>query len=109
VQPALAFPQDGAVGQVQDRVGGVHKGGVVGGEQRGHALGPDDGAEQAHDLLAGLGVQLPGGLVGQQQPGARRESTGDGHALLLAAGELARPVPGVAGQADKVSPGRRRC
>ena len=42
----------------------------MGGEQRGDALGPDDGPDQAHDLLAGLGVQLPGGLVGKQQPGA---------------------------------------
>jgi hypothetical protein len=70
-------------------------------DQGGHALGADDGAEQAHDLLAGFLVELAGGLVGQQQLWPAGERAGDGDALLLAAGELARPLPGVIGQAHE--------
>ncbi len=98
---ALAILGDDPVGQLQDRVGYLHQRRVVGGEQRGHALGADDGTQQAHDLLAGFRVELAGRLVGEQQPRAGREGAGDGDALLLAAGQFARPVPGVVGQADQ--------
>ncbi len=37
-------------------------------------------------------VQVAGGLVGQQQGGLGDQGAGDGHALLLAARELARTV-----------------
>jgi hypothetical protein len=74
----------------------------VGGDEGGDAFGLDDGAEQAHDLLGGLGVELAGGLVGEQELGAGGEGAGDGDALLLAAGELARALFRVAGEADDV-------
>src|SRR5438045_3328098 len=48
--------------------------------------------EQPHDLLAGGGVEVAGGLVREQDGGTHDQRAGDGHALALAAGELARLV-----------------
>jgi hypothetical protein len=58
----------------------------VGGDKRGHVFGLDDGAEQPHDLLGGVGVELAGWLVGEQQPRLARQRAGDRDALLLTAG-----------------------
>ena len=44
---------------------------------------------QLQHLGAGLGVQGTGGLVGHQDGRAGSDGTGDGHPLLLTAGELA--------------------
>ena len=44
--------------------------------------------EERHDLLAGLGVEVAGGLVGQQDRGRIDQRPGNGHALALAAGEF---------------------
>src|SRR5262245_14220602 len=48
--------------------------------------------EQPHDLLARGRVEVPRGLVGQQDRGAHDQGAGDGHALALAAGQLVRLV-----------------
>src|SRR5262249_7069816 len=45
-------------------------------------------AEEAHHGLAALGVQVPGGLVGQEDRGLGDDGPRHGHALLLAAREL---------------------
>jgi hypothetical protein len=74
----------------------------VGGDQGGDALGGDNHAEQAHDLLGGLGVELAGGLVGQQHIGAAGQGAGDRHPLLLTAGQLAGALPAVLAEADDV-------
>src|SRR5262249_10277004 len=47
------------------------------------------GAQEAHDGLAGLGVEGGGGLVGDQQAGLVDQRPGDGHPLLLPARPLA--------------------
>src|SRR6185312_11671925 len=52
--------------------------------------GAVDPLEQQHDPLAGLRVEVAGGLVGQQHQRAVDERTGDGDPLLLAPGELVR-------------------
>ena len=83
-------------------VGQRHHHRVVGGHQRGDALGLHHPAQQRHHRQARLGVQLPGRLVGDQQPGRAGQGPGDRHPLLLAAGQLARPLLGVVGQADQV-------
>ena len=50
--------------------------------------------QQHHDLQGALGVQIAGGLVGHDDLGIVHQGPGDGHALLLAAGELVgQPVP----------------
>src|SRR5215470_16202127 len=114
--PARTSRHDVAVFQAEDVVGQVDEGLVVGGYQGGDPLGADDREQQAHDLAAGLQVQLAGRLVGDQQLGAAGQGPGDGYALLLAAGQLVRPVRGVLGEPDDrqhrrdallANPGRR--
>ena len=56
--------------------------------------------EQLEDLAAGGAVEIAGRLVGDQQVGVGDDGPGDGDALLLAAGELARVMMLAAGQAD---------
>ena len=56
-------------------------------------------------LLAGAGVEVAGGLVGEDDVGPAGEGAGHGDALLLAAGELARPVVQPVAQADDVDEG----
>ena len=46
-----------------------------------------------HHLLAGRGVEIPGGLVGEEEARPVDQRAGDRHPLLLAAGELAGIVP----------------
>ncbi len=75
-----------AVLEVQDGIGDADEVRVVGGDQGGHALGLHDGVQQAHDLLRGLGVELAGRLVREQQLRAPGQRPGDRDPLLLAAG-----------------------
>ena len=49
--------------------------------------------------VGGVGVQRTGGLVAEQNFGVRRQCTGNGDALLLAAGQLGRVGVGLVGQA----------
>lgn len=58
-------------------------------------------AQQLHHGVPGLGVELAGGLIGDEQGGVVGEGTGDGDPLLLAAGQLAGPLGGVVGEADE--------
>ena len=51
-----------------------------------------EGAEDAVDLVAGPAVKLAGRLVGQQHDRFLDQGPGDGHPLLLAAGELPRAM-----------------
>ncbi|MCY1367093.1 hypothetical protein D9M69_540090 [compost metagenome] len=53
----------------------------------------------AQHFVAQLRVQRRGGLVEQHQFGFHRQGARNGHALLLAAGELRRVMPGALGQA----------
>jgi hypothetical protein len=55
-----------------------HAAAVVGGEL----------AQQPGDVVAVAGIEVGGGLVGQDDAGVVGEGPGDGDALLLAAGEL---------------------
>ena len=58
-------------------------------------------AQHFHDLLAGGRVEVAGRLVGQDDVGIVDQRPGDGHALLLAAGELGGPVVDPIAQADQ--------
>jgi len=49
-------------------------------------------AQESKDRFAGGGIQIAGGLVGEKNLRAIDESAGDGHALLLAAGEFGGAV-----------------
>ena len=61
--------------------------GVVGDHDDGVALGVEAAEEVGDDALVG-GVEVAGGLVGEDDGGLVDEGAGDADALLLAAGEL---------------------
>ena len=66
--------------------------------------------ERAHhgqDLADQLGIERGGRLVEQHHARLHRERPGDGHALLLPAGELARIAVSLRGQADALE--QRHC
>ena len=54
------------------------------------ALGLVEIGQERHDLVAGLGVEAAGGLVGEDQRGLVGQRTRDGDPLALPAAELAR-------------------
>ena len=56
--------------------------------------------QQLHDLVAATRVEVAGRLVGEHHVGLGDDGAGDRHALLLAAGELARVVALPARQPD---------
>jgi hypothetical protein len=51
-----------------------------------HTAIPIETCHEIHDLAAGLGVQIPGGLISQQNAGIGHNSPGDRDALLLSTG-----------------------
>ena len=59
---------------------------------------PREGVEDVQDLRPGLRVEISRGLVGQDDRGVGDEGAGDGHALALAARELAGLVIRAMGQ-----------
>src|ERR1700678_3803527 len=63
--------------------------------------------EQFEDGSAGCGVQVAGRLVGHDQGGPAGQGPGNGGALLLAAGQLVRPVVAAMPQPDPLD-GRLR-
>ena len=88
--------------QHHDPVG--HRGGrgLVGDHDHGLVELVDGLAQQAQHLLGGVRVQVAGRLVGEQHGGPVHERARHGDALLLAAGELRRPVRQPVAQADRV-------
>ncbi len=56
--------------------------------------------EQREDFVAALAVQGAGGLVGENHRRVIDQGTGNGDALLLAAGQFGRPVLGAITQAE---------
>ena len=75
---------------------------VVGDEQGGGAEPLLQGADLLAQLQPDLGVEGRQRLVEQQHPRLDRERAGERDALLLAAGQLVRELPGLGGQADHV-------
>jgi hypothetical protein len=61
----------------------------------------DARAQQGEDLRARLAVQVPGRLVGEHDVGPGHQCPGHGHALLLSAGQLRRPVVQAVGDAER--------
>ena len=75
---------------------------LVGDDQHGDA-GPRQRAHDVQHLAGQLGVERRGRLVEEQDPRLQRQRPGDGHALLLAAGELGRIVARAVREADLAS------
>ena len=92
VQPPILNADHAAGGGGNLRVVGNHQHGTAG---RVNAL------KNLNDLGAIVAVQVTGGLVGKNQRRARGESTSNGAALLLAAGEVAGADAGAVAQPQK--------
>ena len=60
----------------------------MGDDDDGAAFGVD-GLEEIGDFFLGLGIELAGGFVGEDDVGGVDQGAGDGDALFLAAGHLA--------------------
>src|SRR5882757_1747056 len=67
---------------------------VVRRDQGGEAGMTDEIEEGVEDAVAGRVIEVAGRLVAEQDPGIVGERPRDRDALLLAAGEPGRPVPG---------------
>src|ERR1035438_1234193 len=78
---------DLAVADMDDAMGIFGDVRLVGDQDNGVAVGVQS-VKEGHDLQAGLGVQVAGGLVGEDDGGAVDQGTCDGDALPLAAGEF---------------------
>src|SRR5690606_32846867 len=91
---------DLAVGHEHDPVGGAAgEAHLVGDHDHGHPLLGQVGHD-VEDFLDHFGVEGGGGLVEEDDLGVHRQGAGDGHALLLAAGELGGVLVGLFGDAD---------
>ena len=77
------------------------------GDHHDRAAGAVQLVEQAEDLGGRGRVEVAGRLVGEQQVRLGDQRPGDRDPLLLAAGELARPVLGPVAEADPVQRGER--
>src|SRR5882672_364800 len=79
---------------------------VVGHQQHRGAAFPVEREHERDDLLTGGGVEVAGGLVGEQQPRFGGEGARHRHALLLPAGQLPRIMFEPLGQAHTRQPAR---
>ena len=91
-----------AVADGEGLVGVGHELRVVGREDEGGARFRLHAAHELDDRGAGVGVEVGGRLVGEHDLRRLDERARDRHALLLAAGELVRPVVRVRGEADRL-------
>ena len=80
----------------------LHHAHLMGDDDHGDAQLAVDLTDKAEDLLGGAGIEGRGGLVTQQHLGIGGQRTGDGHTLLLTAGELGGIGLGLIGQAHQL-------
>ena len=93
----IAVVDDLSVLEADDAVR-LHRDGVVMGDEDHSVPLPVQLFQKAQHLPTGAGVQCAGGLVSQDDRRAARQGPGDGHPLLLAAGELGGQVPALVRQ-----------
>src|SRR3954451_12750282 len=88
-----------AVCEEEDAVGVRRGARVVGDDDDRLAVVVDRATQEVEDLDAGAGVQVAGGLVGEDDRGPADQGSGTRHALLLTTGELVGPVVQAVAQA----------
>jgi len=87
-----------AVAEAEDAVAAAGELKVVGYEDAGESVFAVEALEEGEDAFGGLGVEIAGGFVGQQEFGLGDEGAGYGEALLFPAGELAGAMVAAVGQ-----------
>ena len=93
-----------AVAEAEDAVAAAGELKVVGYEDAGESVFAVEALEEGEDAFGGLGVEIAGGFVGQQEFGLGDEGAGYGEALLFPAGELAGAMVAAVGQFDACEP-----
>ena len=93
---------NGAVAEVDDAIYILLGECVVGGHQERRVALAHDGAEEVEHFAGRLGIEVGGGLVGDDQRRLADECPRNGDTLLLAAGEFVRPVVTPLGEANQV-------
>ena len=93
---------DAAIAEPHRAAEVVEQLGLVGHHQYGHAAIGVHGGEELHDLVGRAGVQVAGGLVGQEHIRLVDQRPGDRDTLLLTAGELIGAVVGAIGESDRL-------
>lgn len=94
------FPFHFAVKEADQAAAVAGNGFVVSDLNDGQPSFPVQTLEYVHDDLSGAGVQGTGRLIGQDNRRLANQSTGDGHALLLAARQLERVMVTPVGKPD---------
>ena len=94
----MVFDEEDAAGVAVDEAV------VVGGDEYRGTFGRD-AVQEGEDALAGLGVEVAGGLVGKDERGCIEHGAGDYYPLLLAAGQLVGHLVGLVGHAYGVEDG----
>ena len=79
-----------AVGELRPAIGPGCDGRIVSGYDHREAEFLPGRIDQVEDALAGVGIQVAGGLVAEQELRPLRQGTRDRNALLLAPGEIRR-------------------
>ena len=97
---AAPLLRDPPVADAHDAVGDARGLGVVADDHRRAAVLAHELGEHVVDLVGGRGVELAGGLVGEEEPRPVGERGAERDALLLAAGELRRPPVALLREAD---------
>jgi hypothetical protein len=99
--PALVG-HDATVREPHDPVGATGDPGVMGDDDDRHPAVAVQLAERGHQLIRGGRVELAGRLVGEDHGRLVHEGSRDRHALLLAAGQLGRPMAGPGAEANEL-------
>jgi hypothetical protein len=86
------IPGDAGIAQGNGARAAFGDTGIVGDDEDGGAEALVEVAYEGQDLGAGMGVQVAGGLIGEEDGRGKGEGAGDGDALALAAGELVGEV-----------------
>ena len=86
---------------MQDAVGGIVDGGVVGRDEQGNAGLLDDVAEELRDFARRLRIEVAGGFVGDDDAWAMDKGASQSHTLLLAAGKFQPPMVGAVNQPNQ--------
>ena len=96
--PHKAVPLQFAVAKKQIALGVLRDVGLVRHEYNCQSLFVIQRLKNFHDLDRGAAVEVPGWFVGKQNRRPVHQTAGNGHALLLPAGELRRVMPGAVGE-----------
>ena len=103
-----AVLDEASVPEGDDAVAPVGDGALMGDDEHGVVLLVAEFPEEPADVLGGGGVEVSGGFVGEEERAmllggeVGEEGSGDGGALLLAAGEGVGVVVSASGEAEAV-------